>query len=343
LELTDLVVRQQDPFNAETPLGPQIEPLTRTEHFYVRSHFAIPDSWRGLAVDGLVSRPLQLDLDEVKRLPRASVTTTMECAGNGRIFLDPPVGGVQWQLGAVGTAEWSGTGLESILALAGVKPGAVEMVFQGSDRGAVAEKGQVAFARSLPVHDAGINSVLVAYEMNGEPLTPAHGAPLRLVVPGWYGMASVKWLERITAAGEPFRGYFQVDDYVVIDDAGVRPCREMEIRSIIVNPTPNSAVPVGQPILVRGFAWSGRGALTRVELSADGGITWTQAGLAAPVGTHVWQSWQLDWTPAAAGAHCLLVRAHDSAGNTQALEQVWNVKGYANNAVTRHEVIVTGI
>jgi DMSO/TMAO reductase YedYZ molybdopterin-dependent catalytic subunit len=251
----------------------------------------------------------------------------MECAGNGRRFLDPAAPGEQWGIGAVGTAEWTGVRLGDLLDEAGVEADAVEILFEGADRGTPGALGyEIAFERSLPVALA--RDALLALDMNGAPLTPDHGAPVRLIVPGRYGMASVKWLRRVTLVAEPFRGFFQADRYVIDG----QPLGPIAPRSVIASPADGSSVVVGSSMVIRGYAWSGRGPVTSVEVSADGGTTWQDAALGPARSSVAWRSFELSWTPGVAGAHGLWARATDASGDVQPLEQNWNALGYMNNA-----------
>ena len=289
--------------------------MTPTERFYVRSNFPLPDPAPGLAVEGLVERPLTAV--DLSRFERRSLAATLECAGNGRAFLEPPAPGEQWELGAVSTAEWAGVSLAAVLAEAGVRPQAIEVLFEAAD----------GYARSLPLETARHPDTLLVTEMNGEPLPELHGGPVRVLVPGWYGMAAVKWVTRIAPLAEPFRGHFQVERYVIDG----QPVREMAVRAIIVSARPGS---------VRGYAWTGRGTIERVELSADGGRTFTAARLGASAGPRAWTVWEFDWQPEGTGEHHLLARAIDSEGRVQPLEQSWNELGYANNQARPLAVIV---
>jgi DMSO/TMAO reductase YedYZ molybdopterin-dependent catalytic subunit len=218
------------------------------------------------------------------------------------------VPGEQWELGAVSTAEWSGIPLRAVLEQARVQPGAVEIVFHAAD----------GFARSLPLEVALQRDTLLVRTMNSEPLPHVHGGPVRVLVPGWYGMAAVKWLTRIEAVGEPFRGHFQSERYVIEG----RPVREMEVRAVICEARPGR---------VRGYAWTGRGRVRSVELSADSGLTFLTARLLPSAGPHAWVEWVSDWQPDRPGEHVLVARATDSAGRVQSIEQNWNELGYANN------------
>lgn len=324
----DLVYLSREPLNAETRLERQVGVITPTARHYVRNHFAVPAAPDRLAIDGAVRTPMQLDLDQIRSLPPRSMVVTLECAGNGRAFLDPPVGGEQWRTGAVGTAEWTGASLRAVLEMAQPLPSAVEVLCIGADAGTPVDVGtRIAFERSLPLRDALRDDVLLAYAMNGSELPPEHGAPLRLIVPGWYGMASVKWLSRLRLLERTFEGFFQTDRYVV----GDRPLREIAARALIAWPRGGERL-AQRPFVVRGYAWSGRGDLARVELSADGGRTWRDAMLGDGTGRYAWREFHADIAPGASGELVLLARAVTSAGTAQPLVEVRNERGYENNA-----------
>lgn len=272
-----------------------------------------------LVVDGAVEHAMRVSMDELMGLPPAVRTVTLECAGNGRVYLTPPAEGVQWGLGAVGTATWTGVPLGVILRRAGVRTDAQEIVLEGADRGTVlhdsASPEEIAYARGVSVEDAA--GVLLAYAMNGEPLSREHGFPLRAVVPGHYAMAAVKWLTRIHVATEPFQGYFQTADYAYWEDGARRPLRAMQLKSSIARPVAGSEVAVGSVVTVAGAAWSGGPAVERVDVSTDGGATWAAAELLDPHETGVWRRWQFAWRVPAAGEYSLVSRATDVAGNAQ--------------------------
>ena len=273
---------------------------------------------------------------------------TMECAGNGRAGLAPRPLSQPWSLEAVGTAEWTGTPLSDLLEEAGVGQGAVEVMFRGLDRGMEGGEEQW-FERSLPLSEAIDGAVLLAYAMNGEPLPPQHGFPLRVVVPGWYGMTNVKWLQRVVVLDKPFEGYQQARGYRLrqAPDEPGEPVSRMLPRSLMVPPgmpdffTRERRLEPG-PCTVRGRAWSGYGAIARVEVSTDGGVRWEEARLGEGVSKWAWRWWEWDWQDAAPGAYVLCCRATDRSGNTQPLSARWNLGGYANNAVQRVPVVVTG-
>jgi sulfane dehydrogenase subunit SoxC len=323
--------------------------LTPVGLHYLLIHFDIPQvdaaSWR-LEIGGEVDTPLSLSLDELKERPNVSLACTLECAGNGRARLSPRPLSQPWLEEAVGNAEWTGTPLAPLLAEAGVLDDAVEVVFSGLDRGVEGGLEQ-SYERSLTLADARRGDVLLAYEMGGAPLAPQHGFPLRLVVPGWYGMTSVKWLSAITAVAEPFAGYQQSNAYRFrqhADEDGT-PVTRIEPRSLMVPPgipdflSRRRFVPAGR-VRLEGRAWSGWGPIAAVDVSADGGASWDAATVGEPPGPAAWVPWRYDWD-AAPGEAELCVRARDATGRVQPAQPPWNLGGYANNAVQRVPVTVT--
>ena len=312
---------------------------------YLLIHFDIPavdpGSWR-LRLDGAFGRPLDLSLDDIRSRPATTFPVTMECAGNGRARLVPRPISQPWLDEAIGTAEWTGTPLAGIVQDAGLHADAVELVFTGADHGI--EGGvELDYARSLPVAEALRPEVLLAYEMNGRPLEPQHGAPVRLVVPGWYGMTSVKWLSRIDAVRQPFDGYHQATAYRLQqheDDPGERVTR-IHPRALMIPPGfpdfPNRDRFVDHgAVTLQGRAWSGRAPIASVEVGIDG--DWSDAELADPIGDHAWRAWRFPWE-ATPGEHTLSCRATDAGGEGQPLEQPWNLQGLQNNLV--QEIAVT--
>ena len=325
-----LIVREREPENLEFPFSALNSATTPTEQFFVRSHFPVPKidllNWR-LKVEGQVKRPLELSFDELTRFSTRTIPMVMECAGNSRIFLSPKVGGLQWELGAVGNAEWTGVSLAALLEKAGVKPGAAEVVLEGADSGEIKKEpvspGKITYARSLPLSKALDASVILAHQMNGESLTPAHGFPLRAVVPGWYGMASVKWLTRILVIDREFRGYFQTSDYTFWErrdglPVQLLPVGEIEVKAEIARPALHEIVPADSVYRVHGAAWTGESQVTKVELSTDGGHRWQLAHLLGPSTRYGWRLWEHHWrTPASPGTCTLMARATDARGRTQ--------------------------
>jgi DMSO/TMAO reductase YedYZ molybdopterin-dependent catalytic subunit len=325
--------------NSGMPLESLRHDVTPVGLHYCLIHFDIPDlavpAWR-LRVDGLVDRDLSLSLTELQALPARTERVTLECAGNGRAQVSPRYPSIPWVEEAVSTAEWTGVPLASVLRAAGVQPGARELVFHGADRG-IDRGTEHAFARSLAPEEASREDVLLAYAMNGQPLPPQHGFPLRLVVPRWYGMASVKWLERIEAIDHAFGGVQQAHSYHFRKSSGERgvPCTHMRVKSLLAPPgLPDfytRARVLGKgPVEIQGRAWSGEGTVVRVELAVDG--AWRDARLEDAPSAHAWQHWRAHWD-ASPGEHILACRATDAAGNVQPLEPPWDVTGFGNNAV----------
>ncbi|MER7889590.1 sulfite oxidase [Micromonospora sp. NPDC094482] len=316
---------------------------------YLLIHYDIPEldpETHALTVDGAVDRPRTFGLAELRERPRVTRRVTLECAGNGRALLHPRPVSQPWLVEAVGNAEWTGTPLAPLLREAGIAPEAVDVVFTGADHGV--ERGvEQDYQRALPVADALREEVLLAYEMNGAPLLPQHGAPLRLIVPGWYGMAHVKWLRSISVVTEPFQGYQNAVAYRVrqdADDPGV-PVTRIEPRALVRPPgfpdfmSRSRVVRPGQ-CTVDGRAWSGHAPIVSVEVTTDGGVSWAPATLDEPAGGEFsWRRWRYEWD-ARPGRHVLGARATDASGRTQPVEQPWNRGGFANNLVQRVEVAV---
>lgn len=349
-EKTKLIVREREPGNLEYPFE-QLSAavgvegrLTANEMFYVRSHFAVPQVDLGahrLSVEGCVEKAFSVSVEELRAMPAVRRVATVECAGNGRAFLEPAVKGVQWGLGAVGTAEWTGVPLSALLKRAGVKAGALEIVLEGADRGRVVE-GEIEYARSVGMGAA--DSVLIAYAMNGEAITEEHGAPLRAVVQGHYGMASVKWLTKVRVVDEVFRGYWQTSDYAYWkESAGQRvlmPLGEMALKSSIARPRAGEVVRVGERYEVFGAAWTGGAAIAMVEVSVDGGKTWGPAEILDADEYGVWRRWRFMWEPKGAGECVLMSCATDVEGKMQAAAHDKNYGSYVINHTVRIAVMV---
>jgi DMSO/TMAO reductase YedYZ molybdopterin-dependent catalytic subunit len=334
--------------NHAMPLEALRYDLTPVGLHYLLIHYDMPYVDPGqfaLTVTGRVGRPLRLSLAELRRRPRVTRRVTLECAGNGRALLDPRPVSQPWLTEAVGTAEWTGTPLAPLLHEAGLDREALEVVFTGADRGI--ERGvEQDYQRSLPLAEALREEVLLADQMNGVPLPPQHGAPLRLVVPGWYGMAHVKWLREITVVDTPFDGFQHAVAYRLRqhpDEPG-EPVTRMEPRALLRPPgipdfmSRKRSLGTGRTTL-DGRAWSGHGSVTRVEVTTDGGATWTDAVLEGHDGAPwQWRRWWLEWD-ATPGRHVLSARATDSTGRTQPATQPWNRGGFANNQAQRVEVV----
>ena len=337
--------------NPGMPLEALRQPITPIGMHYVLVHFDVPvldDATHALAVDGLVDTPLTLTLDDLRARPAVTLPVVMECAGSGRAHLAPRPVSAPWHDEAVGCAEWTGTPLRGVLDEAGVRDDAVEILFTGVDRGF--DQGvEQDYQRSLALDEAMRDDVLLAYAMNGQPIPPSHGFPLRLIVPEWYGMASVKWLRSITAIAEPFEGVQQtvLYNYRRSEDDPGTPVTRKRPRALMAPP----GIPeflsrlrhVGTgPTRITGRAWSGDGPVARVEVSADGGRTWADADLEEPGGRHGWAGWSYTWEPPGPGDYELCARATSAGGETQPLsaEDVWNQGGYGINAVQRVAVKV---
>jgi DMSO/TMAO reductase YedYZ molybdopterin-dependent catalytic subunit len=324
-----LIIRQLEPLNLETPLDQVDSYLTPAELFYVRSHFQVPkleiSSYR-LRIDGAVQNPVALSYEQLRAMPSETRIATLECAGNGRVFLIPQTAGAQWELGAVGNAEWTGVPLRALLELAGLDDDACEIVLEGGDRGTPTEApvppGLIPFARSLHRDKAMQREVLIAYEMNGRDLPPQHGYPVRAVVPGHYGMASVKWLTGIIAVREPFLGYWQTGDYAYWGDVDGQPVRralaELKLKSQIIRPRAYETLAPNQVYSVFGAAWAGEIEVTGIAVSTDGGQTWVDAEFLDDVQPFAWRRWKYEWlTPTVPGRYTLTARATGADGSVQ--------------------------
>lgn len=348
---TALIVREKDPENLEFPFASLDSFLTPNKLFYVRNHFAMPKldvkTWR-LQVLGAVKKPLQLTHADILKLPATTTPVTLECTGNGRAFLDPKTRGVQWQLGAVSTAEWTGVTLATILERAGVNADAVDVVLEGADSGQVANEpkpaGPIHFARGLPLAKALRPEVLLAHHMNGEALPVAHGYPLRAVIGGWYGMASVKWLARIVVTARPFHGYDQTTDYTIWERRDelptLTPITGIDVKASIARPAGDETVPAGKPYHISGAAWAGEADVTKVEVSTDGGATWSEAKFLDKARPFCWRRWECTWQNPSAGKQRLLARATDSQGRTQPTKRDPDRRNYMISHIVPIEVQV---
>ena len=332
--------------NRGMPLEAMTHDTTPVGLHYLVIHWDIPvadeATWR-VAVEGRVGRSLSLTMDDLRARPRTTMPVTMECAGNGRARLDPRPISVPWLHEAIGTADWTGTSLWPILEEADLADDAIEIVFHGADRGIQGEQEQV-YGRSLSIEDVRRPEVMLAYEMNGRPLEPQHGFPVRLLVPGWYGMTSVKWLTAIEAVIEPFAGYQQADAYRYQqdgDDPG-EPVTRQRVRALMIPPgipdflTRHRYVDGGM-VTLSGRAWSGVASVVRVEVGVDG--QWSDAELEPARGDFAWRGWRHEWR-ATRGEHELACRATDATGQVQPLEQPWNRQGMGVNHVQRVAVTV---
>jgi sulfite oxidase len=354
----ELVVHDDYPLNAETPPRLLRESfVTPADAFYVRCHGDVPDvdpgSYR-LEVSGLVGRPLRLSLEEIRDLPKTETTATIYCAGNRRAELmekSPIPGKVAWETGAAGNARWGGVLLRHVLERAGIGERARHVAFTGLDRDVESGTGEP-FGGSVSVEKATADDVLLAYEMNGEPLAPEHGFPLRVVVGGYVGARSVKWLSGITLRAGPSDNYYQAVEYKLfpphvtaenVDYSEGEMLGEIPLNAVIWTPREGETLARG-PVTVRGYAVAGGDRrVARVEVSVDGGASWTEATLTEGEGSAAWRLWEAVAEPEP-GEREILARATDSGGGTQpeTVAEIWNFQGYANNAWHRVSVRVRG-
>lgn len=337
-----LIIRSARPEDLETPVHLLTSWITPNELFYVRSHFYTPSiaesAWR-LRVDGDVGSPMELTLDEVRRLRSTTTVVTLECAGNGRAFFDPPVAGVQWEKGAVGTAAWTGVRLADVLRTAGVRASARYVWLDGADEGLGRAPD---FIRSVPMDKAMHPDTLLAYRMNGETLLVPHGFPLRAIVPGWEGAYSVKWLTHIQVSTRDHDGPFVQAGYryprrpvppgTLVSPADTVPLRALPVKSLITSPADNSMVP-RSAVRISGFAWAGDEEVRRVDVSTDNGRTWMTAQLGRDRARYAWRPFEYLWRPSDAGSYVVLSRAVDSRGLVQPIVPEWNPAGYVWNAI----------
>ena len=333
-----MIQRNGYAIDAETPLDALTTYLTPNDLFFVRHHwnplYAAKRGW-ALVVDGEVERPLRLTAEDLRRMPRATATCVLQCAGNGRGLFSPSVPGVQWEYGAVGNARWGGVRVRDILERAGVKASAKHLHSFGGDKPPVHVPP---FLRSVEIEKI-LADGIIADEMNGEPLPSIHGGPARLVVPGWAGDHWMKWLDRISAQPEPQKGFYMETAYrypkepgapgAMIPPADMRPVTELFVKSCFTDaPTRARA---GAPIDVRGFAFSGAPDVARVEVSDDEGATWRAADIDPQHDPFAWRLWSFRWIPSVPGKAVLWARATDSRGAVQPRTGVWNPSGYLHN------------
>ena len=325
-----LVIRNARPLDAESPIEALRTLETRNELFFIRSHLAlptdVPTAWT-LTIDGEVARPVALRLEDIRRMRAEHRSVTIECAGNGRgRFELPMTSGVQWELGAVSTATWTGVPLAALLERAGVQASALHFWMEGADRSPIPATPK--FLRSIP-RETALGEAFVAYEMNGQPLPLLHGGPLRLVVPRWYGMASTKWLTHVHARTTESDNHFMARGYRYADGS---PVDLMRVKSLITAPLDGEGVNVGTT-RVTGVAWTGTGTIAQVEISSDGGRTWQQARFTSEPRPGSWRLWEADVAIRSAGEQRVRARATDTAGHTQPEHASPNPGGYGNNSI----------
>lgn len=343
---SEMIVRAKRPEDLEMPAAGFSDLITPIDRFFVRTHVAVPDvdlaTWR-LKIEGHVSTPLTLSMDELRRMPSFELPAVLECAGNGRSFYEPTVAGLQWTNGAVGNGRWRGVRLSEVLQRAGLKPGTIEILFDGAD---VPIGSMADFQRSIPLKKAFQPGTLLAYEMNGQTLPIKHGFPLRAIVPGWAGNSWVKWVTNIRVLNAEATGFWMKSAYLYPSKpiaAGsappadiMKPVTSLRVKSVIASPATGSAVEVGKSVLISGAAWSGEAGHVRgVDVSVDRGRTWRPATLAGEATAFGWRLWKFLWTPPDQGFYTVLSRARDTSGDVQPLVEEWNPSGYLWNVVGR--------
>ena len=347
-----LLVRSLRPPDYESPVALLDSFITPVEHFYVRSHLPVPPGLDGatwtLAIDGEVNSPVSMSLDEIRKLPSTTITMTLECAGNGRAFFDPPVAGIQWAKGAVGTARWTGVRLAEVLKRAGAKSTARFVYMNGADRplGTMPD-----FVRQLPIEKAAHPDTILAYDMNGQPITPLHGFPLRAIVPGWEGAYSIKWLTSLRLADRESDSFWVATGYryptkrvapgSTVDPKDMAPLTGLVVKSLITRPLDGAAVGPGK-VDVAGFAWAGETDISRVDISTDHGASWQQARLVGEQAKYAWRRFEFTFEASRPESYLILSRATDSQGRAQPMAPPWNPSGYLWNAPDSVRIEVKG-
>jgi DMSO/TMAO reductase YedYZ molybdopterin-dependent catalytic subunit len=342
-----LITRSLKPENQETPIQFMENDRIQTPLFYRRNHFAYPKftySNYFLPINGLVTTPLLLSMQHILQLPSKTIDVVLECSGNKRSLLEPKVFGEQWGKGAISQGSWKGVPLRTLLELSGIKKAAKEVVVEGYDFGERTDLDRVvSYTRSIPIQKALHPDTIIAYEYNNRPIPYKHGYPLRLIVPQWYGMASVKWLKQIRAIGSQFTGPFQNIDYMYYpnqdNDDGAHPVINMNVNSTIQKPLDMAKLNTGTQI-IKGIAWTGKGYITKVEISTDNGNTWSYANVTNPISGYKWVSWSYEWMAAEKGIYTIKSKATDSYGQTQPIKPYWNRNGYGYNAIDHIKVKV---
>jgi sulfite oxidase len=342
----EMIVYSTEYLTLEMPMSHLTTWITPVESFFVRNNLLQPQvdlsAWR-LSVTGEVDRPITFTLSEFMQLVPASVTNTIECAGNGRVNFSPRISGVPWGRGGVGNANFEGPRLADVLRLTRPKPTARHVAFGGLD---VAPGGASSFIRSIPIGKAMDPYTLLATKMNGAKLTPEHGFPVRALVPGWIGSTSIKWLREVRVLPQEYAGFYMDPGYRIPVSGGARADSSGQIsktvsltslcvKSIIAQPSDGAVLSLSArlPVPIRGACWAGESAIARVEVSSDGGETWSEAELASDHAKYAWRLWGYDWKPAAPGSYLIVSRATDSAGHTQPVKTEWNPGGYLWNGV----------
>lgn len=343
-----LITKSLHPENQESPLSFIDKETVGSRLFYRRNHFSFPSlsySSYWLPVNGHVKKPLVLSVEQLTQLPSKMLKIVLECAGNKRSFFEPKVFGEQWEKGAISQGYWKGVPLRSILELAGVKEGALEVIIEGYDYGERKDINQiVSYTRSLPIEKALHPDTIIAYEYSDQPLPFKHGFPLRLVVPQWYAMSSVKWVKQLTVIDSPFKGPFQSMDYVYYpykeSNKDAVPVTTIHVNSTIQKPLDREILQAGTH-LIKGIAWTGQGHITKVEISTDNGASWSEARMGVIDQTgYSWTTWSLNWKVEQKGEYTILSRATDTNNRVQPVKPFWNRKGYGYHAIDKVTVKV---
>lgn len=335
-----LITKSLIPENQESPINFLVDDIVGEKWFYRRNHFSYPiflSSFYFLPIEGLVHSPKVFSLQEIMALPSKTIKVVLECAGNKRELFEPKVFGEQWGKGAISQGIWKGVMIETLLRYTGLLESAKEVVVEGYDFGERTNTNlQYNFSRSLPLKKALHPDTIIAYQYNEKPIPFKHGFPLRLVVPGWYAMASVKWVKKITVIDQEFNGPFQAIDYVYYpnkeDDSEKIPVTTINVNSTIQTPLNRQILNTGHHTIT-GIAWTGKGKITEVEISFDGGRTWNLAKLKTSFENYDWVRWFYNWEAEKKGEYTIVSKATDSNGRVQPLEATWNRKGYGYNAV----------
>jgi len=353
-EKTDLILLTSRPPQLETPLHYFKELITPNNALFVRWHITpIPTSvdlnlWK-LKVGGNTEKELQLSIDDLKKFEKVTYTAVIQCSGNGRSFFEPRVPGGQWGNGAMGNVTWSGARLKDIINMAGIKAGSVDVSFNGLDTGTLQTVPDL--IKSLPVDKAMEEDIIIAYEMNGEPLTMLNGFPARLIVPGWYATYWVKSLSEITVLSKPFEEFWMKPAYRIPDNPcgcitpgttpkKTVPINRMTTRSLIIGPLNGASLKANKPVKIMGIAFSGGYSIKDVIVSMDGGKTWHQAKLGKDLGRYSWIQWFYPWKPSKPGKYTLMALATNSIGESQPFDSLWNPSGYLWNKIEKTEVVV---
>lgn len=335
-----LTTRSLEPENQETPIHFVENDIIQTPLFYRRNHFSYPKltySNYFIPISGLVSTPLLLSMQNILQFPAKIIEVVLECAGNKRSFFEPKVFGEQWEKGAMSQGIWKGVPLRTLLEISGINEAAKEVVVEGYDVGKRTDiDKEFSYSRSLPLDKALHPDTIIAYEYNNQPLSLKHGFPFRLIVPQWYGMASVKWIKQISVIGSDFTGPFQKIDYMYYpnqdNDDGAHPVTTMNVNSTIQQPLDMASLNTGKHE-IKGIAWTGKGSIIKVEISMDNGKTWSNAEVKKYNSGYKWVSWSFDWKAAKKGNYTIMSKATDSYGQTQPFKPFWNRKGYGYNAI----------